>query len=60
MPSDPTEFIGRKRPNTRFTTVSKFDRRLKSLNRPTAVQEAALPPDTPDDEFITRPRTNQE
>jgi hypothetical protein len=59
MPSDPTEFIGRKRPNSRYVTVSKFDRRLKSLNRPTVVQEQNLPPDTPTDQFISKPRVNQ-
>lgn len=59
MASDHTEFIGRKRPATRFNTVSKFDRRLKSLNRPVAHQETMLPSDTPMNEFISKSRTKQ-
>lgn len=59
MPSDPSEFIGRKRPGTRYNVASKFDRRLKSHNRPVKVQEAVLPPDSPVNEFITKPRLNQ-
>ena len=59
MPSDPTEFIGRKHPNSRYKPVSKFDRRIKSLNRPTPVQEEMLPPDSPTNEFITKQRGKQ-
>lgn len=57
--SDHTEFVGRKKPATRYVPVSKFDRRLKTLNRPVPVQEANLPPDTPANEFISKPRTRQ-
>jgi len=60
MASDPTEFIGRKHPSTRYNPVGKFDRRLKSLNRPVPTQETMLPPDSPTDEFISSERTRQE
>ena len=59
MPSDHTEFIGRSRPNTRYTPASKFDRRVKSLNRPVPVNESSLEPDTPQDEFISKRRAKQ-
>jgi hypothetical protein len=59
MPSDPSEFIGRKKPVTRYKPASKFDRRLKSHNRPVNVQESVLPPDSPENEFITKPRSKQ-
>jgi hypothetical protein len=58
MAYDHTEFIGRKNSQTRYDPASKFDRRLKSLNRPTKVQEAALPSDTPTAQFISKPRTS--
>jgi len=60
MASDHTEFVGRVRPHTRYTPASKFDRRIKSLNRPVPVEELALPPDTPLDEFISKRRAKQD
>ena len=59
MSSDHTEFVGRKRPNTRYNKVGGFDRRLKSLNRPLPTEERALPPDTPTEEFISKRRARQ-
>lgn len=54
--ADHSEFVGRKRPETLYSPVSKFDKRLKTHNRPVAVQPSVLPPDSPTQEFITRPR----
>ena len=60
MSNDHTEFVGRSRPETRYNVKGKFDRRLKSLNRPVPTEEKALSPDTPVDEFISRRRVPQE
>jgi len=60
MSDDYTEFVGRKRPTIRYNGVSKFDRRLKSLNRPVPVEETALPPDSPANEFISKRRSRQD
>ena len=55
MAYDQTEFIGRKNTDSRYKPASKTDRRIKTLNRPIPVVEANLPPDTPAQQFITKP-----
>jgi hypothetical protein len=59
MANDQTEFLGRKNTNTRYKPASKTDRRIKTLNRPMPVVEGNLPPDTPGQQFISKPTNRQ-
>jgi len=52
---DATVFLGRKDPDNKYRPVSKLPARLKSHNRPVPkLREETLPPDSPQDQFITK------
>lgn len=46
-------YIDRKNPERRYNPSSKFNRRLRSHDRPVKPSESMLPPDNPGDQFTT-------